>query len=159
MKLDLNPELDLILERMTDIPASDIWEAWTNPELIKEWFCPRPWKTTACTIDLRPGGVFATTMKGPEGEEFSGAGCILEVVPNKRFVWTDALAPDYRPSAKPFFTGIIMMEELNGKTKYTAIARHGSPETMKQHQEMGFEQGWGIAFDQLVELMKSRHSK
>lgn len=154
--MDFNPELDLKLERTTDIPARLIWEAWTNPELLKQWFCPHPWQTTACEINLVPGGAFGTTMKGPEGEEFSGTGCYLEIVPNRKLVWTDALLPGYRPAEKPFFTGIISMEESNDVTKYTAIARHRDAETRKQHEEMGFEVGWGLAFDQLVELMKGR---
>ena len=51
-----NPKLDLILERVVDVPREIVWAAWTKPEHIKKWFTPAPWKTVDCEIDLRPGG-------------------------------------------------------------------------------------------------------
>jgi uncharacterized protein YndB with AHSA1/START domain len=63
-----DPECDLLLERLVDVPAELVWEAWTDPEHIKAWFTPRPWQTVACEIDLRPGGRFATVMRDPEGD-------------------------------------------------------------------------------------------
>src|SRR5690242_2821697 len=94
-----NPSLDLVLERVVDVPRELVWSAWTTPEHIKKWFTPAPWTTIACEIDLRPGGAFRTTMRSPEGEEFPNVGCYLEVVPNERLVWTNALGPGFRPAA------------------------------------------------------------
>jgi uncharacterized protein YndB with AHSA1/START domain len=150
-----NPKLDLVLERVVDLPAEKIWEAWTTPEHIKVFFCPRPWQVVDCKLDLRPGGIFYTKMRGPEGEEFPSAGCYLEIVKNEKLVWTDALTENYRPSAASFFTGMILLDRVGDKTKYTAIAIHKDEESKKKHEEMGFHQGWGIALDQLVEHMKS----
>ena len=50
------PGLDLILERVVDVPRELVWRAWTTPEHLMKWFTPVPWKTIACEIDLRPGG-------------------------------------------------------------------------------------------------------
>ena len=50
-----DPKLDLVLERVVDVPPHLVWEAWTQPEHLKKWFCPRPWKTIDCEMDLRPG--------------------------------------------------------------------------------------------------------
>ncbi len=155
MKID--PKLDLVLERTVDVSVERVWAAWTKPEQLKKWFCPRPWMTTECEIDLRPGGVFHTVMRGPGGEEQSGDSCYLEVVPGKKLVWTTLLGAGFRPNRSypdvPGFTAIILMEPA-GKTgtKYTAIAMHQSPEGAKQHADMGFAQGWGAALDQLVEV-------
>ncbi len=55
-----NPELDLMLERVVDVSPELMWATWTTPELLKPWFCPLPWKTVECEIDLRPGGIFRT---------------------------------------------------------------------------------------------------
>lgn len=88
-------------------------------------------------------------------------GCFLEIVNNRKLVWTSALLPDYRPVALPengpglLFTGVILIEPYQGGTKYTAIAMHSNSESCKTHKEMGFEQGWGKALDQLVELVKT----
>lgn len=152
----LNPETDLKFERTIDVPRNKIWEAWTNPELLKEWFCPRPWKVTECDIDLRVGGKFRTLMKGPEGEEFNNLGCILEIIPGEKLVTTDALHPDFRPTGAGFMTMHLVLEDYQGGTKYTAYVLHKDAEAKAQHEAMGFEQGWGAAFNQLVELIKSR---
>ena len=92
-----NPDLDLFFERDVALPPEKIWSAWTEPDLLMPWFCPRPWSVVACEIDLRPGG-----------------------------------------------------------TRYTAAVFHGSREHRDVHASMGFEQGWGIALDQMIEFMSSR---
>ncbi|MBS1212447.1 MAG: putative glutathione S-transferase-related transrane protein, partial [Proteobacteria bacterium] len=92
-----HPKLDLLFERVVDVPRELVWKAWTTPEQIKQWFTPAPWKTVGCEIDLRPGGVFHTVMRSPEGKELQNAGCYLEIVENERLVWTNALAPGFRP--------------------------------------------------------------
>jgi len=154
--IQIDPRLDLVLERVVDVPPSLVWKAWTTPEHLKQWFCPKPWSTIECEIDLRPGGIFKTVMQSPEGEVMpAGIGCYVELIENERLIWTDALQPGYRPSAESFFTGIILMEPHGTGTKYTAIARHKDEEGAKKHAEMGFLVGWGIALDQLVDYMKT----
>jgi uncharacterized protein YndB with AHSA1/START domain len=142
--------LDLELTRFTKVPRALLWRCWTEPEHLMPWFCPLPWKTIDCEIDLRPGGVFRTTMLSPEGKEFPNVGCYLEVVPQERLVWTDTLLPGYRPSANPFFTGILTFEDHPEGTKYVARALHKNDADRKKHADMGFEQGWGTVFEQLV---------
>jgi uncharacterized protein YndB with AHSA1/START domain len=149
-KPDFDPSLDLELTRVTKLPRALLWRCWTEPEHLMPWFCPLPWKTIDCEIDLRPGGIFRTTMLSPEGKEFPNAGCYLEVVKHEKLVWTDALLPGYRPSANPFFTGILTFEDTPDGTKYIARALHNNAEDRKKHADMGFEQGWGTVFEQLV---------
>jgi uncharacterized protein YndB with AHSA1/START domain len=151
-----DPERDLVLERVVDVPRELVWQAWTRRELLMKWFTPAPWQTVECEIDLRPGGIFRTVMRSPEGEEHDNAGCYLEVVENERLVFTDALAPGYRPAENPFFTAIITLEDHRGGTRYTARALHKSPAERKSHEEMGFADGWSRCLDQLVALMKER---
>jgi uncharacterized protein YndB with AHSA1/START domain len=146
-----DPRLDLVLERTVDVPPAVVWAAWTKPEHVRQWFAPKPWTVADCEMDLRPGGIFRFVLRSPEGEEFPSVGCYLEVVPNQRLVWTDALLPGYRPSEEPFFTAIVMLEPTKGGTRYTAMAVHRDEATRRKHEEMGFHQGWGQALDQLVE--------
>ena len=75
--MTFNPELDLQFERIVDVPREKIWAAWTTPKLLMPWFCPLPWKTIECEIDLRPGGIFRTVMQSPEGQRFPNSGCYL----------------------------------------------------------------------------------
>ena len=150
-----DPTLDLVLEREIDVPVELVWQAWTSPESIKEWFCPKPWAVSSCEIDLRPGGKFNTVMRSPEGQEFPNSGCYLEVVPNQRLVFTDTLLPGFRPAPKPFFTAALLLAPTATGTRYTAIAIHGNEETRKQHEDMGFYEGWGTVVDQLVAHIKA----
>jgi uncharacterized protein YndB with AHSA1/START domain len=154
----LDPKLDLSFERIVDVPKESIWKAWTQPEHLMPWFCPLPWKTIDCEIDLRPGGVFRTVMLSPEGKKFPNLGCYLEVVKNERLTWTNALLPDFRPASSInsggsvdfFFTATIQLAAHGKGTRYTATVRHGDEAARKQHSDMGFQEGWGIALDQLV---------
>ena len=161
--MDLDPVLDLQQLREIDLPAADVWRAWTEPELLKQWFCPRPWKVVECEIDLRPGGVFRTLMQSPEGQNMpAGAGTYLVVEPEKRLVWTNALGPGFRPNPQPenssagfAFVADLRLDALrNGRTRYHARVMHASQAARDAHVAMGFEAGWDAALDQLVELMK-----
>ena len=151
----LDPKLDLVLERVVDVPPALVWEAWTKPEHLRHWFTPKPWTVAHCEVDLRPGGTFRTVMRGLDGEEHDVAGCYLEIVPQQRLIWTDALLPGYRPSANPFFTAIVELEPSGKGTRYTATAIHRDEDGRKKHEEMGFHQGWGTVLDQLVEYAKA----
>jgi uncharacterized protein YndB with AHSA1/START domain len=149
-----DPKLDLVLERVVDVPRELVWKAWTTPEHLMPWFCPRPWTTIDCEIDLRPGGIFRSVMRSPEGQEFPNIGCYLEVVPNERLIWTDALLPGYRPAAEPFMTAVLTLEPRGKGTRYVATAIHRDEAGRKKHEEMGFHEGWGTVVDQLVEYIK-----
>lgn len=159
-----NPKLDLTFTRVVDVPRALVWRAWTEPALLKPWFCPSPWKTIACEIDLRPGGIFHTTMQSPEGVEFPNAGCFLEVVPNEKLVWTNALLPGFRPSnltatcgsddTSFMFTAMLQLADDGPGTRYTATVIHADEAGCQTHAAMGFEAGWGAALDQLVAMIK-----
>lgn len=152
--IQIDPKLDLVLERIVDVPVPLVWRAWTEPELVKKWFAPRPWTTSECEFDLRPGGKALTVMRSPEGQDYPNLGCFLEIVPNERLVWTSALGPGYRPQPGEMpFTAFILMEASGGGTRYRAVARHGVPEHASKHDEMGFSSGWGTCLTQLVEEM------
>ncbi|MGE4250101.1 MAG: SRPBCC family protein [Parvibaculaceae bacterium] len=150
-----DPKLDLVLDRVVDVPRRLVWKAWTTPKHVVNWFVPKPWTITDCEIDLRPGGIFRTVMRSPEGQEYPNIGCYLEVVPEERFVWTDALLPGYRPSEKPFFTAYLLLKDEGKGTRYTAMAIHRDEAGRKQHEEMGFHEGWGTVLDQLVDYIKA----
>lgn len=163
-----NSKLDLSFERIVDVPVELVWQAWTTPEHLMPWFCPLPWKTVACEIDLRPGGKFSTVMSSPEGESFPNQGCYLEVKEKEKLVWTNALLPGFRPVSPPaktestvdfLFTAMIELKALPNGTRYTATVIHADEEGCKQHAQMGFETGWGTALDQLVAYIKNGQLK
>jgi len=151
-----NPRFDLMLERVVDVPPALVWRAWTKPVDLRKWFCPRPWRVSECDIDLRPGGRFFTRMEGPDGESHEGEGCYLEIVKNRRLIWTSMLGPDYRPGDGGFIamTGCLLLSPMGAGTRYRAVVLHKSEADRERHEAMGFHQGWGTALDQLVEVAK-----
>jgi uncharacterized protein YndB with AHSA1/START domain len=153
---DAAAEHDLVLTRIIDAPREKLYRAWTEPELMKQWFAPRPYTTPVVETDLRTGGNSFIVMRSPEGQDMPLHGVYLEVVENERIVFTDAYKKAWEPSAKPFFTAIVTFEDAGGgKTRYTARARHWAAADREAHEKMGFHEGWGICADQLAALAKT----
>jgi uncharacterized protein YndB with AHSA1/START domain len=147
------PDRELVLTRIINAPREKVFKAWTDPELLKQWFAPSPWTTPVAETDVRPGGASLIVMRGPDGNEFPNRGVYLEVVKNERLVLTDAYTKAWEPSEKPFMTVILTFEDEGGKTKYTARARHWTVADREAHEKMGFHQGWGQCTDQLAALV------
>jgi len=146
---------ELVLTRIIDAPREKVYRCWTEPELMKQWFVPKPWTAKSVEIDLRPGGSSLVVMADPDGNEYPNPGIYLEVVPNERLVFTDAFTSAWQPSDKPFMVGIITFEEKDGKTLYTALARHWTVEDREAHEKMGFHEGWGQAASQLEDVART----
>lgn len=144
---------DLTLTRIIQAPPEKVFQAWTDPALLRRWFAPAPYTTPSAEMDVRPGGASRIVMRAPDGTEIPCHGVYLEVVPNKRLVFTDAFVNAWEPSGKPFMTVIVTFEDLGGRTKYTAQVRHWSVEDRETHEKMGFHQGWGQCADQLAALV------
>jgi uncharacterized protein YndB with AHSA1/START domain len=150
-----DPARDLVFERRVAATPKQLWACWTQPALLEQWFCPKPWRATDAEIDARPGGRFNCIIRGPDGEEMPNRGCFLEVVPERRMVWTDAMEEGFRPRAEPFMSGVITFEPDGDGTLYRAVVFHANAETKAKHEAMGFHDGWGAAAAQLEELAKT----
>jgi uncharacterized protein YndB with AHSA1/START domain len=147
---------ELVLTRLIDAPRELLYRAWTDPEMLKQWFAPLPYTTPHAELDVRPGGSNLVVMAGPDGQEMPNRGVYLEVVPNEKIVFTDAFVSAWVPSPKPFMTVILTFADEAGKTRYTARVGHWTAEDKETHEKMGFHQGWGICADQLTALVTGR---
>jgi uncharacterized protein YndB with AHSA1/START domain len=146
---------DLHLHRILHAPRAVVWECWTQPELLKQWFCPRPHEVTEALIELRPGGRFDFTLK-VDGHLHPYANAVLEVEPGARLVWTDLMRGGWVPVDSPFLgysVAVTLADHAQG-TEYRALARHRSPKAAARHEAMGFSEGWGACADQLDELAR-----
>ena len=149
------PLYELVLERTFDAPPELVYRCWTEPELLTRWFTPAPWSTSHAELDVRPGGSSLVVMKDPEGNEHPNPGVYLEVVPNRKIVFTDAYVNAWTPAENPFFTGVITFEPNGRGTKYTARALHWTKENRDKHEQMGFHEGWGAAAKQLEDVLRT----
>ena len=148
--------LALTLKCKIDAPRRIVWRCWTEPELVMQWYCPMPWRVTKVDQDFRVGGRNVGVMEGPNGARVDWQGKFLEGEPETNFTFTDAFTEGFIPTAEPFMTGFIKLEDANSnQTKMTWGARHATEEATKKHLEMGFEGGWTAASEQLNELAKS----
>src|SRR6267142_4070506 len=131
---------ELVLTRIIDAPRAKLFRAWTDPELLKQWFAPLPYTTPVAELDLRPGGANLVVMRSPEGKDMPNRGVYLEVVENERLVFTDAYSKAWEPSDKPFMTVVLSFEEEGGNTRYTARVLHWTVADREAHEKMGFHQ-------------------
>lgn len=154
----LDPDLDLELIRDIPVTPAEAFATWTDADSFGAWFCPRPYSTRDCSIDLRPGGAFHTVICDPDGAVMEdGTGCILDVVANERLVWTTAMTTDFRPQTSPMpFTAVLeFTPNGSGGCSYRAVAVHQDADGVNQHREMGFHEGWSTVVDQLVAYIQS----
>jgi uncharacterized protein YndB with AHSA1/START domain len=149
----VNPKLDFAIERFIDAPTRLVWEALTKPEHLKEWYMPKPWgRVTRAELDLRPGGIIRIDIAVGDGQDSPNVGCVLEVVPMKRLVWTSMLFPGYRPAVFDDIpiTAIMTMETVGTGTRYVFTALHRDEADLETNRTSGFYEGTEIAVDQFV---------
>ena len=143
---------DLVISRIIDAPRERVFTAWTCH--LPRWWGPHGMTTPVCEMDLRPGGVFKTVMRTPDGTDYPTQGVFLEVIPNERIVFTDAFEPGWGTGGPPFLVAITTFESLPGdRTRYTARARHWSSSDREKHEQMGFHQGWNESLDRLIAVV------
>lgn len=152
---EFDPRTDLRIARDLSAPPELVWRCWSDPDLFQRWFCPAPVEVADCALDLRPGGQFRTVMRLPDGTEMPSEGCFLEVVPERRLVFTDALSAGWRPGAAPFMAACVDLAPIATGTRYTAVVLHRTAEDRARHDAMGFDTGWGTALRQLEKLAES----
>ena len=145
---------ELSISRRIDASPETVYRIWT--ERTAEWWAPRPYTTPEVDMDLRPGGRALMAMRAPDGTDLPREeGVFLEIVPNRKIVLTNAFKPGWIPQ-DPFMVVIVTFDPEGAGTRYTARVLHWNEETLKQHEAMGFHEGWGIVAGQLAALAEGR---
>jgi uncharacterized protein YndB with AHSA1/START domain len=146
----------LEISRYLAVPRARVWRAWSDPKMLAEWWCPKPWMTEVKAFDFRAGGAFHTFMSGPDGGESDNPGCFLEIIPQEKIIWTSMLSAGWRP-AEPWLglTAIFTMADEGDGTRYSARCLHKNLADSKRHEETGFYDGWGTCITQLEAFAQS----
>lgn len=141
-------EREIVVTRTFDAPVHLVFEAWTRPELFKQWWVPKSlgMSLLACEMDVRIGGKYRLAFGNDPSNPVEFFGKYLDVIPNARIVWTNDEGGDSGPVTT------VTFEESGGKTllvvrdlypsKEALIAGHGSEEAMPE------------MLDQLDELLR-----
>lgn len=155
----VDPHLDLTIERVIKAPPSRVWEAWTQPDQLQQWWVPAPTVARIDRLDVRPGGGFVTSMSD-DRETFvpHTDGIFLVVEEGQRLVFTNAINSGWRPAgpAPVAMTAEISFGEHADGTDYRAVVRHGTPADRDLHEELGFHEGWGAVTAALAELVETQ---
>jgi uncharacterized protein YndB with AHSA1/START domain len=151
---------ELVITRVIDAPVEQVWNAWTDPEHLKQWWGPKHFTAPAIQNDLRVGGSYLYCMRSPDGQDFWSTGTYREIVPMERIVATDSFADEqgnvvpashYGMDDFPLETELtVTFEEDDGKTKLTV--RHVGLPAGEQAEQA--EAGWNESLDKFEESLK-----
>jgi uncharacterized protein YndB with AHSA1/START domain len=145
-KVTLPAADQILIERDFAAPASAVWRAFTEPELVRRWWHANRGEITACEIDLRVGGTWRYAMRPFSGDEFAFYGEFLEIVPNQKIIQTETFEPFPDAAA----TNTMTLTEHDGITHLCTLVQHKTTQARDMHINSGMEPGMQDAFD-LVE--------
>lgn len=149
-----------------DAPRELVWQAWTEPKRMAQWWGPRVMTTPVCELHVRVGGAYRIVMRAPDGTEYPMEGVFREVVAPERLVltmdcsghpdaWHDMVNPNRDKSKKPSVDLLqtITFENVSGKTRLTVCTTFASIAIRDAMLKMGMNEGWSESLDRLAELL------
>jgi uncharacterized protein YndB with AHSA1/START domain len=139
---------ELNIRRTFNAPRALVFRAWTEPQLLAQWSCPRGFTCSENRGELRVGGEFSARMRSPEGSEHRLRGVYREIVPPARLVFTHCWVDEQgRPGPETLVT--VLLTERDGRTEMTFHQALFASVAARQ----GHEQGWTSCFELLAELL------
>ncbi len=144
------------IERSFDAPVDLVWRAWTEAELLAQWWAPRPWMAVTKDMDFREGGRWLYAMTGPDGTKMWDLKTFLKIDPKKSFTYRSTFSDengDLAPGALGS-TWVNTFTAKDGGTLVTNAIKNESLERMERMIQMGFKEGYTMGLDQLEELLQ-----
>ncbi len=154
-------EREFVVERQFAAPRALVFQVFTQPQHLKRWWAPRPYTISACTVDLRPGGIWHYAMRSPEGQEHWARSVYREIVPPEKLVYSATFADEHAnpiEGVPEHLTTIVFTEEA-GKTKATARVQFSSAEALKVALDMRMLEGTNMTWDYLIEYVQELQAK
>ncbi len=143
-------------KRMFHAPVSLVWRAYTEPELLDQWWAPKPWKTETKSMDFTPEGKWIYDMVGPNGERHSCIQIFKEIVFEKYFSGIDAFIDEHGQinESMPVATWKNTFQSVEDKTLVTVDAVYPNKEALEFVIKMGMDKGVAMAHDNLEEVLR-----
>ena len=149
LKVTMPSDREVLMTRVFDAPRAMVFDAFTKPELIRQWFGPRGFSLAVCEGDFRPGGSWRFVLQGPDGKQMGMRGAIREIVRPERVVHVEAF-DDY-PGESLVTT---LFTEKNGKTTLSVTVQYESKEVRDIVVSTGMEHGAAETYDKLAEFLE-----
>jgi uncharacterized protein YndB with AHSA1/START domain len=152
---------EFVIQRTFDAPRALVWKAFTERDRLMQWWGPRGFKMLACTIDLRPGGVFHYCMESPDGQKMWGKFVYREIVAPERIVHINSFSDENQGVTRHPMAPTWPLETLSTATfieRYgkTTITVHWRPHNATEEERKIFaashdsmHQGWTGTMDRL----------
>jgi uncharacterized protein YndB with AHSA1/START domain len=152
----------LTVSREFDAPVELVWKAWTEKDLLDQWWAPKPWKANTRSMDFSEGGSWLYSMDGPDG---SSALCRVNyktISPNRSFTAEDTFCDEQgNPTdALPKMHWKNDFIDLGQQTRVNVEVTFDSIKDLEKIIEMGFKEGFAAAHGNLDELLQAQmHSQ
>jgi len=153
LKLTARGDREIVMTRVFDAPRRLVFEAFTKPDLVKQWLLgPEGWSMPVCEIDLRVGGKYRYVWRHVKGHEMGMGGVFREIVPPERIVSTEKFDEAWYPGEA---VGTVVLTEEGGKTTLTQTVQYQSREAREAVLKSPMESGVAAGYDRLAELLAS----
>ena len=152
LQIKANGDREIVMTRVFDAPRKLVFDAFTKPELLKQWLLGPPgWSMPVCEIDLRIGGRYRYVWRrDTDGTEMGCGGVYREIVPPERLVHTEQFDNPWYPGESLITT---VLDEQRGKTTLTATMLYESRDARDGILKSGMENGVAASYDRLAELL------
>ena len=153
---------EFTISRAFDAPRDKVWKAWTEAERLKQWWGPKGFTVTHCTVDLRPGGVMHYCLRSPDGQDMWGKFVYREIVKPEKLVFVVSFSDEkgaitrhpMNPEWPREILSTVTFAEQHRGTLITVrwIPTHATELERKTFEDGrdGMKQGWGGTFDQFA---------
>jgi uncharacterized protein YndB with AHSA1/START domain len=149
-----NKSNEIRITRIYDAPVQAVWDAWTDPEQVVQWWGPRGFTLTTHSKDLRPGGNWNYTMHGPDGVDYPNTTHYLEVEKCSKLVYDHGSSED----RAPLFRVTVLFSEVKGKTKMEMAMTLPTPEAAEETRNFIKRAGGNSTWDRLAEYLEKESS-
>ncbi|HVU88244.1 MAG TPA: SRPBCC family protein [Pirellulales bacterium] len=145
---------DINIIRVYDAPVALVWDAWTDPAQVAQWWGPRGFTLTTHSKDLRVGGHWNYTMHGPDGTDYENTTLYHEVEEHAKLVYDHGGHKD-RP---PLFRVTALFTDLGGKTRLEMTMTLPTPEAADETRKFIRKAGGDSTWDRLAEYVEKRQT-
>lgn len=154
--MNLENKNELVMTRTFDAPRTLVWQAWTDPQHIQQWWGPQGFTGLSCEMEMRVGGKFRLDLRGPDGVDYPCTGTYQEVQAPTRIVYAGEMNEGHPCGAglPPRSVVTITFDEHDDKTTLTIHTRFESPAQGEAAMQAGYKAGWAQSLERLASTLK-----